>query len=466
MDRGKKLIKNTIVLMFGSILTKGLNFIMAPLFTRWLTTTEYGTFDLIATYSTLLIPILAIGTHHAVFRFLLDVEESEDYQTVLTNTVFLNIVGVLLYLLCLIIICFVKPSVTEYGFLLTVLLLTQTMQNYMGMYIRGIKKLKLYSIVNIVCTASILLCVFVFVRVLGMGLQGMILGYSLGYVISTLTSCIASQNYKHFKIVRVDIHKMKDMLRYSVPMIPNSISWWIVTISDRVIVSMVLGVAANATVAIAHKIPNLCTTIYDIFQTAWVENAAEAISDKDWDSYFSKMLNIMGQFCISVSILIVTTNFFLYDWLFTTNYREGKYLVPLFSLAIIFASLSQTLGSVFIAEYDSKVQGTTMLGAGLINIIINIILIKFVGIYASAISTVIAYAFLLGIRYKIICKKYAIHIENKTKKLALLMLLFVIISYIEMDVVNFVCLVTSFIIVTLYSKDTIGIILRRIIKNN
>lgn len=463
MERGKKLFKNSVVLMIGSILTKGLNFIMAPLFTRWLSTADYGTFDLLATYVTLLIPILAMGVHHALFRFLLDDISTDNKNKVVTNSLIINFIGILIYLIFVIIIGSLNHSLTNYILILSGLLFAQTIQNYMGMYIRGIKQLKLYTEANVFCTASILLFVFVFVRIIGLGLTGMALGYIAGYLLSSIFAIYKTKAYRYIRKESCDKSQIVEMLKYSIPMVPNSIAWWVVNISDRMIVSFVLGVSANAILAVAHKIPNLCTTVYDVFQTAWVENATEAIKDSDWDSYFSKMLNTMGQFCISVSMLIITTNFFLFDMLFTDDYHIGKYLTPIFAVAVIFAALSQCIGSVFVAEYDSKKQGITMLEAGMINILFHLLFIKYIGIFASAVSTLIAYVFLFYIRYSSVKNKYRINIERKTIVLISILLCFMAFSYIESDIINISMLVLSIIITTLANKEIISLILKRYI---
>lgn len=462
MNRNKKLLKNIIALMFGSVMTKGINFIMAPLFIRWLSPTEYGTFDLLCTYVTLLIPIFAFGTHHAVFRFLLDARTEDIKESIVTNTLFLNVIGFFMYSACIIFIYIIKPTMQNYAINLSILLFTQLLQNYMGMYIRGIKRLKLYSLINVLCTTFILIFVTLFVRFFFKGLNGIILGYSVGYFLSMLIGAIKCQICKYIKFTRISFKEQKKILHYSIPMIPNSIAWWVVNISDRMIVALTLGMTANAILAISHKIPNLCTTIYDIFQTAWLENAAESIKDLDWKEYFEKSLNIMSKFCISVSIMIITSNFFLYDFLFIKNYYKGKFLVPIFAVAVIFASLSQMLGSVFIAEYDSKIQGVSMLEAGIVNIIFDIFLIKYVGIYAPAVSTLVAYAYLFFIRLKKINMKYNIHFDKKNIILSSLTVIYIILAYLNISIVNYISFITSIFIVVLFNKEILQGIIKKL----
>ncbi len=466
MERSKKLLSNSLILLFGTILIKGLNFFMAPLFTRWVPIEDYGTFDLLITYSALLIPLLALGIHHAIFRFLLDNESKDEISAINTSAIITNIIGIIIYAIFVIILSIFFKSITNYIIQLTILILTQTFQNYIYMFVRGLKKIKLYTIMNIICTISILAFVFCFVKIFNMGLNGMIFGYSMGYFTAGLIGAIATHNFKYFSFKKFNKAKTKKMIAYAIPMIPNSIAWWIVNISDRVIVSTILGATANAILAVAHKIPNLCVALSDVFQTAWVENASEAIKDKDWNDYFSKMLNVISQFCISIAIIIVTTNFFLYDFLFTQDYASGRYLIPLFAFAIIFNVLSQTLGSVFVAEYNSKRQGITMLESGVINIIIHLLLIKFIGIYASAVSTIIAYIFLFTVRYKDSKKKYKIKIDKNTIILAIFLLVCIVFSYLNIQIINIILLIISIVFCIIMNKQIIKIIIKKIMKTS
>ena len=466
MSRSQKLLNNSFILLVGTILTKGINFVMAPLFTRWLKMEDYGTFDLIVTYSTLLIPIVSLGIHHAVFRFLLDCKTKEEITSVNTNSIIINLIGIIIYVLIISILAICFDSIKEFAFQLTILFTAHTLQNYIGELARGLKKLKLYTILNVICTISILIFVYIFVKLLNMNLNGMILGYSIAYVIVYVIGLISTKGYNFIKFNKINFEKTKELLKYAIHMIPYSISWWIINISDRVIVSVILGSTSNAILAVSHKLPNLLITLYDVFQIAWLENVSESIKDNDWNEYFTKMINTLFQICISISIVIITTNFFLYDLLFTKEYIVGKYLTPLFAFAIIFNALSQALGTVFVAEYNSKKQSITMIVSGIINILVHLLTIKYIGIYASAVSTIIAYIFLFVIRYKEITKEYKIKIYKKTYSLLLICILCICTSYINNIMLNAIMLVGSIILCFKINNNIILIIMNKILKKS
>jgi O-antigen/teichoic acid export membrane protein len=66
-------------------------------------------------------------------------------------------------------------------------------------------------------------------------------------------------------------------------------SAWVMRVSDRLVVTFFMGVAANAVYAVANKIPGLLTIAQNTFTMAWQENASLFVHDADAEDYFSKM---------------------------------------------------------------------------------------------------------------------------------------------------------------------------------
>ena len=88
MGRQKELAKNTAILTFGKICTQCISFFLLPLYTAVLDTSEYGLFDLMITYGTLLIPIVNWQFDQGLFRFLIDVRGNKEKQTEIFSSVF------------------------------------------------------------------------------------------------------------------------------------------------------------------------------------------------------------------------------------------------------------------------------------------------------------------------------------------------------------------------------------------
>jgi O-antigen/teichoic acid export membrane protein len=231
------------------------------------------------------------------------------------------------------------------------------------------------------------------------------------------------------------------MLKFSIPLVPTAISWWIINISGRTLVSVVLGTSTNAIYAVANKIPNLCQTIFGVFHLSWQESASEAVNDKDRDIYYSNVMNKMIFALASICILILSFNFLFYNFLFTSNYFLGYYHVPILIIAIIFSMISQFIGSIYIAKMESKKNGMTFIIAAIINVVICLSLISFIGLYAATISTSIAYFSLFLIRYHDIRKRVSLSFDRKLITPAIILLYFFICVYINSLILNYINLI-------------------------
>lgn len=90
MSREKELAKNTVILAFGKICTQSISFLMLPLYTAVLDTKDYGTFDLLVTYATLLLPLVNWQFDQGLFRFLLEKRGNHRAQSQLFSTILIS----------------------------------------------------------------------------------------------------------------------------------------------------------------------------------------------------------------------------------------------------------------------------------------------------------------------------------------------------------------------------------------
>ena len=95
----------------------------------------------------------------------------------------------------------------------------------------------------------ILICIF------HMGAEGMIISMALANGLCSLYLFIKLKLYKNIDFKLVDKKLIKDMYKYSLPLVPNGISWWIVNISDRTIISFVLELIMSLTIYGSYNFP-------------------------------------------------------------------------------------------------------------------------------------------------------------------------------------------------------------------
>lgn len=88
MSRKTELAKNTAILTVGKLCTQCISFFLLPLYTAILSTEEYGTFDLLVTYSALLLPLVNWQLDQGLFRFMLDYRGNKEEESKLLSTLF------------------------------------------------------------------------------------------------------------------------------------------------------------------------------------------------------------------------------------------------------------------------------------------------------------------------------------------------------------------------------------------
>ena len=214
--------------------------------------------------------------------------------------------------------------------------------------------------------------------------------------------------YHYIDFSLVDKKLIKDMNRYSIPLIPNGVSWWIVNASDRSIIAFILGAGANGLYAISNKFPTIISSLTGVFNLSWSESAALHIDSPDRDEFFSDITNTVIKLFTSMGAGMIACMPFLFPLFINAKFQEAYQYIPFLVLGTVFNVAICLYSQVYLAKKLSKqVASTAILGA-IINIVINVLFIKKIGLYAAALSTAISY-FVMMIYRHIDLKKY-IHI--------------------------------------------------------
>ena len=98
----------------------------------------------------------------------------------------------------------------------------------------------------------------------------------------------------------------------------------------------------------------------------------------------------MKRLLFSVTICLIAVMPFAFPILINKTYDEAYIYIPIIMIATYYSNLSSYFGGIFSAYKDTKIMGTTTIGAAIINLIIDLLLVQTIGIYAACISTLIA----------------------------------------------------------------------------
>lgn len=240
----------------------------------------------------------------------------------------------------------------------------------------------------------------------------------MAYFVACIYYIISAKIYQHIDRRQSSRVELRDLLSYSVPMIPSSIALWIVNLSDRLLVTFFLGTSLNGIYAVANKIPNLFASVYSVFNLAWTETAARVMDkDKDADAYYEKMFDVLFGFLSGAMLLLISITPVLFRILINSKFDESYQQIPILFMGVFFNCIVSFFGGIYVAKQKTKQVGYSSLAGAVINFVVNIAFIRNIGLYAASVSTVVA--FLIISIYRMIDVKKYVEIHYNYKKISI-----------------------------------------------
>lgn len=390
MSRTGDLAKNTLLLGLSKIATQMVSFLLVPIYTIFLAPDDFGYVDLIVTYISLVVPFVTIQLEFAAFRFAIGIRKDNEKLSELLSTIFALILPVAL--LSAVIFWAISFFVNiPYVSLILFNAISMVIVSVLLQFSRGIGQTKAFAIASVITGLLTSILSIIFVAVLHWSASSILLATAVANTVASiyLISVIGLKNKVRFKNVNLGISK--DLLLYTLPLLPNNVSWWILNVSDRTIIAVVLGVGANGIYSIANKFAFIPGAIFGIFNMSWMETASLHIDALDKDKYFSKICNNAVKIYSSITLLFIVTMSIIFPYIVGHKYAEAYYYIPILAVGALAQGLVGLYSAVYIAKKKTTQIANTSLLAAIINIVINLLFVYFIGIYASAISTAIAF---------------------------------------------------------------------------
>ena len=390
MNREKSLVKNTIIITIGRMCTQLITFFLLPVYTALLSTEEYGTVDLLNTLVSLGLPIVTFQIEQALFRNLIDNRNNDKkIKTAITTTLVTVSLQSILYL---IIFAVIAPFIyNQYKYYLATNVIACIFSSIMLQISRGLGDNKKYALGSFITALTTVLLNVVFIVVLKWGAYGMLTATLIGNIMCSLYIFFAKKVYMYIDIKLYSKELLKKLWKYSLPLIPNAISWWVFNSSDRIIVSSILGIGDNGILSAAYKFSSVYITIYNVFNMTWTESASLHIDDKDNNQFFSKIIDTTLRLFTAICFGIIACMPFIFPIMINEKFGQAYNQIPILMISSLFNVVVGLISVIYIAKKDTKAIAKTSVCSAIINIVVNLALIKFVGLYAASISTLTAY---------------------------------------------------------------------------
>lgn len=421
-----KLFSDTVILAIGTFGSKLLVFLLMPLYTALLSPSQYGTAELITGTANLIMPFACVGITSGIFRFA--AEKGTDREGVFSSGMVLLGAGLCgTVLLGAVALCIGAAWRTE--ILLVVLyVLAADLQAVCAQYVRAVDRTRLFAVQGILNTLVTVGFNILFLMAFDLGVTGYVLSTVVGNLLTTAFLVVSARLWRVFRLSHVSRTAMRELFRFSLPMVPTTICWLITDLSDRYLVSWFCGEAVNGVYSAAYKIPTIVNLVSGIFMQAWQFSAVVQSADgEECSRFYSQVFRGFLSVIFIGSGGLILLSPWLCRLLLNSAYHEAWRYMPTLLCAAALESVVSFLASVYMVRKKSMHSFLTAVAGTGLNLLLNFLFIPrtgtFGGALGAAIATLIGYAAVWVLRMADVPRllRFRLYLPRQLCSLALLL---------------------------------------------
>lgn len=395
MNQYKKLAQNTLIFAIGTFSSKVLSFFMVYFYSHAMETAEFGVLDILVNSGALLLPVAMLGITNGIIRFGLDPDyRKSDVLTTGLLSLGLGFGGILI---CCPLIALV-PDLRPYLWYLYAHVLMSSLRHIASFFVRADNKPLLFAADGVFSTFMTCALTIVFLLPLSMGIRGYLLAIIIADFLSVIFLSVGDRIWRNLRPGELDPAVTRQMLRFSIPLIPTTLLWWIINVSDRFFVKFLIGADANGLYAAAYKVPTVLTLVSSVFLDAWQISAVSENKSEERNSFFTAVFRSFMGAIFAVSSVLIFTAKWITQILLAPSYFDSWRYIPVLIAATVFSCFVVFMGNIYMAEKRSVSTLVTTLAGAALNIVLNAVLIPRFGPQGAAIATFASYFLIFLIR--------------------------------------------------------------------
>ena len=396
----KRTISKLFYYAIGTFGSKVIYFLLVPFYSFFLSKSELGFYDLILASLTIITPIITIQVSDAVYRELHDpVNETLKSAKAFSSGLSVVFIGILIFAFAAF---FINKFFANKNFYELILIQGSfTLYVFFQQSLRGLALNKEYALMGIINTFLLISFSIGLIYLSTIELSNIVLAIACAQTISITYAVYKTNFFKLFNIKNISKTKIKELLNYSFPLLPNTLSWWLIDLGSRYIILLFIGIEENGLYAIAARYAGIIALVNSIFILSWQDYVINSKSNiLSNTNHFSSYLNLFIAFQIGLVILLTSfSNELIYFTTPVSFHNAAKYL-PILLISSAFASFCGFYGAFYLKEKRTrKIFSTTFIGS-IINIAFCIALINYLGLYAVAVASFVGFLITFLLRYR------------------------------------------------------------------
>lgn len=411
MDEYVKFIKRIGVVGIANILISISGLIFIPIITKSFSTADYGVWSQVNTFVSLVPNIVNLGLPYTMVRFLAAEKDKSVIRQSFYSMMLLVLASTVIMILVLLVF---SPQIAnalfdgsmQIMYIVIVMAFFACLDLMLLSYFRTFQQITIYS-TFLVLQTYIGVVVSIVLTWMHQPIDVVVLGRLSGFFLVFVAMAILIVRELGFT---TKLKSLKEELKFAIPTVPNNVSSWIVDSSDRIVIGVVLGSVAVGCYSPGYSLGNLILmflTPFAVLLPAVLPEYYEKGDMEKVDTFLTYSLKyyllITIPACVGLSILSKPLLYVLT----TTIIADSGYLVtPLVALGAMFMGIYGIVNNIIILEKKTTILAHIWIAVAVLNIVLNVIAVPYIGIYGAGLATLFCYFFAFAVTL-FYCKKYA-----------------------------------------------------------
>jgi O-antigen/teichoic acid export membrane protein len=415
IEKFKSLGKDTLVYGTGNFIMRVIGVFLVPIYTRIFSPSDYGIMDVLSTVSSMLTIFIIMGFTTAQSFFFFDTDDKQERCLMLsTSLIYRSVISVGV---CIALLASAQPfskyilGSEEYAVYLRLLALATPFQgaNTLFFNIQRMTFAKwrfLFLTVGSGLFGTLLSIYLVIIK--KVGLIGVFQAQLYGAMFFTLCGLVLSKDYLRFSF---SFSRLKELLKYGIPLIPAGLSIWVIQFADRYFLVHYASMMELGLYAIGNKVASLVVFVTMAFRMAWAPFGFSVAKQEDAQQFYAKVLTY---YLVGLSLLCVLCSLFAREILMVFTqpaYYGGSRVVGLLAFSGVGYGVLQIVGMGLVLTKKTHFSGLAFGVAALANVVLNFILVPRFGIMGASLATVICFCIANAILYRAGQRYYNIPFE-------------------------------------------------------
>ena len=431
----RNITKKSLIYSIGTIVSSISTLILIPIYSKYLSPTDYGNYELAFSLTLLLVMVSYFEIHVTMLRFMYGIrnENVKTKHEAIYTSAFLRTISTLL----LIVFVFGLNRVTFYPFYKVAILFgfSYALGFFYLNCARGYDKeyeyttaFSIFHIINLIVNSFLLI-------VLKKGAQSLLVSQSISYLAQALYLELKLKIFRNFKFKYINFRLLPKMLKFSIPLAVAAVGIWVLQFYSNTRLVALLGSEANGyytmSLNFARSIPSFANGVI----IAWEEIAFSVRGDAtEKNKYFADTISKVLVLLSCIYMVFVPFVNLIIPYYLDSSYHNIIPIVAISTAGRTINFFSLFLASIFGNKVNSKpLMISTTIGA-VIDVLIIDILIRKYGILGAAISDGIGFVIVALIRFYWL--KFENHYNIKFFKILSYISLAVVVGYLS-NIVNF-----------------------------